>query len=288
MESSNVPFPDIDPYEELQVKQSVTPTELKKCYRKLMLRYHPDKTNDWTPEAKEKFHKIQFAFEVLDKFKDTFDRTQSIEACFAGESLADWKDLFDTDVVIDRDTIAQDKARYQGSSDETQDIIESWNSNEQAKPSKRYTPDDDQFTLLFQEIPHIEATDDDEAYIHERISALLADKLITDSNGSFQRWSANRKKYLKSMQKRLAKEAKQADDMLANIQDSQSAKAALGDEDQLRQLIQKKNKTSFDSLISKLENQATSKGKRTKRKTGDIDDDQFERLQAKMAKRRQR
>lgn len=210
MADTSIPFPDLNPYEELQVETSVSEAQLRKSYRKRMLLYHPDKTKDWTPEAKEKFHKIQFAFEILTKFRDIFDRTESVEACFKGEDIADWKDLFDTDVVINKDSIEKDKALYRGSADEKQDIIESWQSNAQDRPSKRYNPDEDQFTLLFQEVPHIEANEDDEKYLRGLVSTLLETGEISDTNGSFERWTKNGKKYLKSLRSKLLKEEKLA------------------------------------------------------------------------------
>ncbi|CEP64933.1 J domain-containing protein LALA0_S15e00672g [Lachancea lanzarotensis] len=290
-----VPFPDIDPYQVLQVSETVTPAELRKSYRKLMLRYHPDKTQDWASEAKEKFHKIQFAYEVLDNFKDVYDRTGSVEACFQDSDLASWKDLFDMDVVIDKHTIEEDKVKYRGSLDETTDICESWRSNEQEHPGKRYVPDEDQFTLLFQEIPHIEANSGDETYIYTRVGQLLEDGAIKDTNGSFERWGQNRKKYLASLKKRLAKEAKLADEMLAHMKENEKTKSIGSSDENLRELIQKKNKSSFDSLISRLESQANTKTKnktksgakaKFKRSHAEIDDAEFEQLQAKITKRK--
>lgn len=277
---TNIPFPDIDPYEVLGVNKSVTEKELKKCYRKLMLRCHPDKTKDWTPEAKEKFHKIQFAFEVLDKFKETYDKTGSVEACFKGSDFADWKDLFDMDVAINKDTIAADKAVYRGSTDESQDIRDSWQANAQGKVKKRYNPDEDQFTLLFQEVPHIEANESDEAYLFNLVSELLKKGEITDSDGSFERWTKNRKKYLRALQKKLAKEEKLAEEMLSQMEE----KNAVSDEAELKRAIQKKNKNSFDSLISRLESQAKSKNKR--RKHAELDDEEFEKIRSKISKKR--
>ncbi|MBA3750309.1 MAG: J domain-containing protein [Nitrosopumilus sp.] len=50
-------------YEILQIKQDATDDEVKKSFRILALKYHPDKNK--TSESKEKFLKIVEAYEVL-------------------------------------------------------------------------------------------------------------------------------------------------------------------------------------------------------------------------------
>lgn len=53
-----------DYYEILEVHKSARPDEIKKAFRKLALRYHPDKNPD-DSGAEEKFKDIQRAYEVL-------------------------------------------------------------------------------------------------------------------------------------------------------------------------------------------------------------------------------
>ncbi|MCM8529757.1 MAG: molecular chaperone DnaJ [Lentisphaeraceae bacterium] len=53
-----------DFYEMLGVSQESTPSEIKKAYRKLALKYHPDK-NQGDKEAEDKFKEISSAYEVL-------------------------------------------------------------------------------------------------------------------------------------------------------------------------------------------------------------------------------
>lgn len=52
-------------YEVLEVARDVCDEDLKKAYKKLALKWHPDKNVGNEEEAKENFQLVQHAYEVL-------------------------------------------------------------------------------------------------------------------------------------------------------------------------------------------------------------------------------
>ena len=72
-------FPNIfcgeDYYKLLGVKRSATKSEIRRAFKKLSLKYHPDKNKDNPEKAKAKFIKIANAYEVLndDKLRKIYD-----------------------------------------------------------------------------------------------------------------------------------------------------------------------------------------------------------------------
>jgi DnaJ family protein C protein 5 len=72
-------------YEVLGIKKDATQDEIKRAYRKLALKYHPDKNRN-NPQAEEIFKDINFAHTVLsdEKKKDVYDQWGS-----RGVSLAE-------------------------------------------------------------------------------------------------------------------------------------------------------------------------------------------------------
>jgi DnaJ-class molecular chaperone len=63
-----------DPYSILGVSKTADAAEIKKAFRKLAKKYHPDQSKD--PQAKEKFAEVSAAYEILgdEKKKGQFDR----------------------------------------------------------------------------------------------------------------------------------------------------------------------------------------------------------------------
>ena len=64
-----------DFYQILGVSKSASTSEIKKAYRKLAVKYHPDKNPD-DPDAVAKFHDINEAYEILqdDDKREIYDR----------------------------------------------------------------------------------------------------------------------------------------------------------------------------------------------------------------------
>jgi curved DNA-binding protein CbpA len=52
-------------YDTLQISKGATDVEIKKAYRKLAMKWHPDKNPDNSEEAIKKFQEIGEAYDVL-------------------------------------------------------------------------------------------------------------------------------------------------------------------------------------------------------------------------------
>lgn len=270
-----IPFPDIEPYDILEVTKSSTPIEIKKSYKRLCLKYHPDKIQQASSiEDREFFPKLQFSYSILsDSIKrQRYDNTGSLGV---GEDDIDdeyfnWKDYFDSmNEKITIDMIEEDKLKYQHSTEEKDDILHNF---------VYYEGD---FIKLFEVIPHL---DFDEA-LEDRVFRLIEDainnqefdaELVQATLKSWEKYRKSRKTKVKQMLKKLAKEAKEAEELEKQIKDK--GKRSLKNENDLKSLIQSRQSNRMDSLIEKLETKyADKKGK--KRKPTEISDDEFERIQ---------
>jgi len=81
-----------DYYSDLKVDKSATAEEIKKAYRRMALKYHPDKNKD--PDATEKFKEINEAYEVLSDAEKRSYYDQYGSANMGNSGFRDPRDMF--------------------------------------------------------------------------------------------------------------------------------------------------------------------------------------------------
>ncbi|KNE55736.1 hypothetical protein AMAG_01613 [Allomyces macrogynus ATCC 38327] len=126
---------DIDLYETLQVDRTATLDDIKKQYRKLSLRTHPDRHASKSPEEQEdfkaQFQAISFAYTILSDpaARQRYDVTGSTETLATGSSediLVFYKELYESNVTTEAiDEFAQ---QYKGSDEERRDVLAAYES----------------------------------------------------------------------------------------------------------------------------------------------------------------
>ena len=75
-------------YETLEVSENASADEIKKAYRKLARKYHPDVNKD--PKAEDKFKEINAAYEVLSDPQKKQQYAQHGDSMFGGQNFSDF------------------------------------------------------------------------------------------------------------------------------------------------------------------------------------------------------
>ena len=90
MSNSKTKKIDFDPYKLLQLEHGCEPGQIDKAYKKMALKWHPDKNPEQKEKAKEMFLKIYQAFEFL---KDKVARTDYDEQVAAKKRRAEFDEV---------------------------------------------------------------------------------------------------------------------------------------------------------------------------------------------------
>lgn len=265
---------EINPYEVLGVEKTSSPIEIKKAYKKLSLKHHPDKVQQKGGELDATlFPKIQFAYSILSDAtkRHRYDATGSLglsgEGDFDGDF--DWREYFQsTSEKLTIEMIDEDRHKYQGSEEEKEDILHNF---------VYYEGD---FLKLFEVVPHLEFDEAQEARAFQIIEDGIANGLLELDKATVKTWEKykkSRKTKVKQQLKRMAREAQQADALAKKLNQKRASS-----ENDLRAMIQRKNAKGLDNLISSLE--AKYGGKKR-----DVpDDEEFDRIQEKLTRKKRR
>lgn len=252
---------DVDLYDVLGVPPTCGAADIKKAYRQLALRWHPDK-NSGDAAASRKFQQIGYAYAVLAdaERRKRYDATGSTEEGLEpGEG--GWDAYFAA--MFERVTNArldEMKSGYQGSQEELDDL------------KRAYVDSHGDIAGILSRIPHCTVIDDEQRFV-DIINGWVESGEVDKLKG-WERSVADDKARRKRRRK-ADKEAKEAD---------KAAKELGGrEQDSLQALILKK-KANADSFLDGLAAKYASKPKKGKRKRDDdpLDDAEFERIQSSL------
>lgn len=217
-------------YEVLNLTSSASENEIKKAYRKLSLKYHPDRhaTSSHTKDQLTRFFQVlsKVHFILTDKEKRSFyDTTGLIDKEDCLDSEADWDDYFRAlfPKVTQKD-IESYIEKYIGSEEEIADV------------RKYYLQHEGDMDKMYECIISF-----DEDRTREIIDKLIQDEEVPAYDLFTKETAGKRKRRLK----RIQKEAKEA----AKVNDTRDDEQF----DSLVNAIQSKSKGNFDSMIASLE-----------------------------------
>ncbi|EJD44088.1 DnaJ-domain-containing protein [Auricularia subglabra TFB-10046 SS5] len=306
---------DVDLYAVLGLTEAASPDEIKKAYRKLALVHHPDKhasaSEERRNEESRKFQQVGFAYAVLsdEKRRKRYDTTGRTDAAFElAEGEDGWEAYFsDLFEEVTRAKLDEMKKEYQGSEEERADLLDA------------YTKCDGDIDEIMTHIPHSTYEDED------RLVAVLKDLISSGATSVLPKWksSTGDKKAKARRRKEGEKEAQEAEEMAKEIgvwdefygsgqKGKRKAKGAGGkkadenaedDVSGLQALIQSRQKARMGALDALAEKYAApqakgkkraaeggpaSKRKKTAAAEPEIDEEEFQRIQAGIKSRSKR
>ncbi|KAI9189920.1 hypothetical protein H9P43_001353 [Blastocladiella emersonii ATCC 22665] len=252
-------------YVDLGVAEDASDDDIKRAYRKLAMRFHPDKlvnaTADEQAAAKAKFQAVSFAYTVLSdpSKRKRYDATGSADDLPAGltgldsdDAEAYFRDLYASCVTAE--TIAAFHAEYAGSPEERADILAA------------YAQGEGSMAFILENVPCTSVDDED------RIRALVMAAIEGGEVPAHRAFTHEDKRERAKRKREADEEAMEAEALAKEMglrggasKRAKTAKASKGkdgdedddeDLDALRQLIhrrQNQREAQFGSLVDRLE-----------------------------------
>ncbi|KAL1600425.1 hypothetical protein SLS60_006810 [Paraconiothyrium brasiliense] len=120
--------PSIEPYVVLGLTKVATADDVKKAYRKMALKHHPDKAPEHEKEAANKaFQEIAFAYAVLsdDRRRKRYDVTGSTAETLEDDDEFDWLKFYreQFEDVVNQENIDRIANSYKDSAEERRDLL---------------------------------------------------------------------------------------------------------------------------------------------------------------------
>ncbi|KAF1829135.1 DnaJ-domain-containing protein [Decorospora gaudefroyi] len=258
--------PTIDPYEVLGLETDATADDVKKAYRKLALKCHPDKAApDEKEGANKAFQEIAFAYAVLsdDRRRKRYDLTGSTAETMEDDDDFNWlrfyREQFEN--VVNEEAINNVANEYKGSAEERRDLIKAY-KKVKGNLNQIYghvmlsdiLADDDRFRQIL-----------DEEIENGTIQSLPAYAAETDE--SRERAKEAEKKRRDDFDKREAQKTETAATNGKAKAKSKSKKSGGDDMAGLAALIQQRQKARAGNFFDSLETKYAPKSRGSKRST---------------------
>ncbi|KAG0143769.1 hypothetical protein CROQUDRAFT_9250, partial [Cronartium quercuum f. sp. fusiforme G11] len=243
-------------YEILLIKPTATINEIKTSYKKLALKYHPDKlpinaTSEVILLNKEKFEKIGLAYTILSdpKKRERYDKFGKTDGFLNDDDMGDmdWSDYFKElwSGMVNSTTIEEFTKKYQGSEEEVNDIKENYHKSE------------GNLEIILENLMCHQNSDE------KRIIELIDSLIKKGELDSTKTWikTKNDEKAIKKRQKISKKEESEAKKLLHELGLNNNQ------ENDLKSLILNRSKERHETLIDKLESKIKKEQDKNKKST---------------------
>ncbi|KAF1923168.1 DnaJ-domain-containing protein [Didymella exigua CBS 183.55] len=280
--------PTINPYEVLGLDREATADDVKKAYRKMALKHHPDKAAEGEKQtANKKFQEIAFAYAILsdDRRRKRYDLTGSTAESLEDDEDFDWLSFYrgQFENVINEEAIHKLSNEYKSSEEERRDLLTAYKKYKgsldhmyEAIMLSDILVDDDRFREMI-----------DDAISKGEIELYPAYAKETDETRLKAKKAA--KKSRDDFDKRQAAEEAKAKKVGKSNGKAKSKKGGGGDMADLAALIQQRQASRAGGFFDRLEAKYAPKPKGNKRATPmeEPPEEAFQATSARAKKRKQ-